>query len=99
VQQWRAARKPAAPYVRCVFRSVIGPGFGKISATGSSPRRISARIQPLRRIIGTTFEVIFLFLMPAAPAASADTTDKCKTAICNNPAEKKKNYGFCAACS
>jgi hypothetical protein len=37
--------------------------------------------------------------MPAAPAASADTTEKCKTAICDNPAEKKKNYGFCAACS
>jgi hypothetical protein len=35
----------------------------------------------------------------AAPAASADTTDKCKTATCDNPAEKKKNYGFCAACS
>ena len=36
--------------------------------------------------------------MPAALAASADTTDKCKTATCDNPAEKKKNYGFCAAC-
>ena len=35
--------------------------------------------------------------MPAALAASADTTDKCKTATCDNPAEKKKNYGFCAA--
>ena len=32
VQQWWAASKPAAPYVRCVFRSVIGPNFGKISA-------------------------------------------------------------------
>jgi hypothetical protein len=36
--------------------------------------------------------------MPAALAASADTTDKCKTATCDNPAEKMKNYGFCAAC-
>jgi hypothetical protein len=107
VQQWWTASKPAAPYVRCVFRSVIGPSFGKISATGSSPWRIISlqnsrdlRIQPLPwRIIGATFEVIFLFLMPAAPAASADTTDKCKTATCDNPAEKKKNYGFCAACS
>jgi hypothetical protein len=45
------------------------------------------------------FEVIFLFLMPAALAASVDTTDKCKTATCDNLAEKKKNYGLCAACS
>jgi len=82
-----------------------------ILATGSSPWRIISLRQPLPwriislrqplpwRIIGATFEVIFLFLMPAAPAASADTTDKCKTATCDNPAEKKKNYGFCAACS
>jgi hypothetical protein len=45
------------------------------------------------------FEDIFLFLMPAALAASVDTTDTCKTATCDNPAEKKKNYGLCAACS
>jgi hypothetical protein len=38
------------------------------------PRRVISLRQPLPwRIIGATFEVIFLFLMPAAPAdASAD---------------------------
>jgi hypothetical protein len=43
--------------------------------------------------IGATFAGILLFLMPSALAASADT------ATCDNPAEKKKNCGFCAACS
>jgi hypothetical protein len=89
--------------VRCVFRSshVDFAHFShKIFPTAPLPWRIISLRQPLPwRIIGATFEVIFLFLMPAAPAASADTTDKCKTATCDNPAEKKKNYGFCAACS
>jgi hypothetical protein len=105
VQQWWTASKPAPPYVRCAFRFVIGPSFGKFLVKAlrfviglSTPRDL--RIQPSPwRIIGAIFEVIFLFLMPAALAASADTTDKCKTATCDNPAEKKKNYGFCAACS
>jgi len=100
VQQRWAARKPAAPNVRCVFRSSHVDFAESYFSTGSSTWRIISLRQPLPwRIIGATFEVIFLFLMPAAPAASADTTDNCKTATCDNPAEKKKNYGFCAACS
>jgi hypothetical protein len=45
VQQWWEASKPAAPYVRCVFRSVIGPSFGKITATGHGIFRM-AHYQP-----------------------------------------------------
>ena len=48
--------------------------------------------------IGATFAWILLFLMPSALDASADTTVECKTVSCKNEAEKKSNYGFCAAC-